>query len=677
VLLRVAEITSLEQALSALAQNIAGGATLGAAEQLHYLQLLNLTPDTSVAPASFPADGSELTEENFSSVYSTLVSEYNLTITDLAYNSQQAGNAASSPASTSGATGTGQMYLNRNEDAELNSNLPDARDRRKSASIWNAIAGGVTPIPEFRAKLAFWGIGADIGVVSGTVLGELAKLTGELANIDAAYSTDQAGIASRTATYQRRANEWTYQANLAAKELMATGRQIIASLIAEQVAYHEYDTVKTQVAQAQAVQQFLQTKFTNADFYAWMQNDLSGLYYQYYRFACDTARKAEATMKHELMRPELDATTFIQYNYWDAGHAGLLSGEQLYLDIKQMELAYHASNQRELELTRHVSLRQLDPVALLNLRITGSCTFTVPEWLYDWDCPGLYMRRIKTVALSLPSVTGPYTSLNCTLTNVNSTLRTSPLLANGTYARDPSQDDDRFTDYFGSTDVIVTSSGTNDSGMFETNLREERFLPFEGAGAISTWRLSLPTPLRSFDYTTISDVILHVRYTARAGGDQLATQATKELTGNLAPPASGPTSGTTTVSQALLFCLRYDFPTEWANFVNSATASSPGVFTATLSRQDFPYAVQIAKNLTVDALTLYASGNTTSTAETTYSTNPLTAGDIAILNGDLNPKNPTTPAEATLTLASDSNVMIAKPTQQVFLVLQYSFTVQG
>jgi hypothetical protein len=37
VLLRVAEITSLDQALSALSQNIAGGATLGAAEQLHVL----------------------------------------------------------------------------------------------------------------------------------------------------------------------------------------------------------------------------------------------------------------------------------------------------------------------------------------------------------------------------------------------------------------------------------------------------------------------------------------------------------------------------------------------------------------------------------------------------------------------------------------------------------------
>jgi hypothetical protein len=42
-LLRVAEITSLDEALSALSLNIAGGATLGAAEQLHVLSVLATT----------------------------------------------------------------------------------------------------------------------------------------------------------------------------------------------------------------------------------------------------------------------------------------------------------------------------------------------------------------------------------------------------------------------------------------------------------------------------------------------------------------------------------------------------------------------------------------------------------------------------------------------------------
>ena len=85
----------------------------------------------------------------------------------------------------------------------------------------------------------------------------------------------------------------------------------------------------------------------------------------------------------------------------------------------------------------------------------------------------------------------------------------SPLSAEGEYLRQGSEDT-RFVDYFGTIQSIVTSSGSNDTGMFETNLRDERFLPFEGAGAESTWKLELPATFRQFDYDTVSDVILHL-----------------------------------------------------------------------------------------------------------------------------------------------------------------------
>jgi hypothetical protein len=117
----------------------------------------------------------------------------------------------------------------------------------------------------------------------------------------------------------------------------------------------------------------------------------------------------------------------------------LLSGEALYLDVKRMEMAYHDNNKRELELTRHVSLRQLDPIALVALRATGTCQVTIPEWLYDMDCAGHYMRRIKSVALSLPSVVGPYTSVNRTLSLLKSSLRKSPI-AGDNYVRQGSED---------------------------------------------------------------------------------------------------------------------------------------------------------------------------------------------------------------------------------------------
>ncbi|MBL8066243.1 MAG: prepilin-type N-terminal cleavage/methylation domain-containing protein, partial [Chthonomonadaceae bacterium] len=44
----------------------------------------------------------------------------------------------------------------------------------------------------------------------------------------------------------------------------------------------------------------------------------------------------------------------------------------------------------------------------------------------------------------------------------------------------------------------------NDSGLFETNLRDERYLPFEGSGAESHWNIELPTSFPAFDYGTIS-----------------------------------------------------------------------------------------------------------------------------------------------------------------------------
>lgn len=256
-----------------------------------------------------------------------------------------------------------------------------------------------------------------------------------------------------------------------------------------------------------------------------------------------------------------------------------------------MELAYHEHNRREYELTRHVSLRQLAPEALLALKATGTCELTIPEWLFALDAPGLYARRIKNVSVSIPSVTGPYTSVHCTLSLLRSSVRTSPALLDGEYARQGSEDA-RFRDYFGAVQSVITSNATDDSVMFETNLHDERFLPFEGAGAESTWRLELPSAFRQFDYNTIADVVLHVRYTARQGRAQLVEKAVEYLT-DFVGEAS--TSGLT-----LMFSLPHEFPTEWHQFV-TGTAN----FAASVKRDYFPYLTQ-DRTITVDEVQLLA-----------------------------------------------------------------------
>jgi Tc toxin complex TcA C-terminal TcB-binding domain len=262
----------------------------------------------------------------------------------------------------------------------------------------------------------------------------------------------------------------------------------------------------------------------------------------------------------------------------------LLAGERLYLDVKRMEMAYLDLNQREYELIKHVSLLQLDPLALVRLRATGRCTFTIPEVCFDMDSPGHYFRRIKNVALTIPSVTGPYASVNSTLTLIKSSIRKRPALSDGVYPR-VNAEDDRFNDYFGSLQSIVTSSAQNDSGMFETNLGDERYLPFELSGAISEWQLELPADPskgepQQFDYNTISDVILHMRYTARQGGELLRKAAIDTINDLI---GSAQASGSTR-----LFSVRQEFPNEWASFQHQ-TPSPSERYALTLKLTDAHY----------------------------------------------------------------------------------------
>ena len=74
---------------------------------------------------------------------------------------------------------------------------------------------------------------------------------------------------------------------------------------------------------------------------------------------------------------------------------------------------------------------------------------------------------------------------------------------------------------YGATEAIATSTGQNDTGLFELNFRDERYLPFEYAGAVGRWRIELPIETNAFDIDTMSDLIFQLSYTAREGGSAL------------------------------------------------------------------------------------------------------------------------------------------------------------
>jgi len=391
-------------------------------------------------------------------------------------------------------------------------------------------------------------------------------------------------------SHLRRRDEWAFQSNQTLKELQQIDKQILANQIRIDITKKELSNHGEQMEQAKAIDEVMRTKFSNEQLYEWMRTQLYGLYSSAYRMALEMARRAERAAARELGVKPLN---ILRNDHWDSLRDGLLAGERLHQDIKRLEVTYLDQNRREFELTKHVSLRRLNPNALVNLRVTrtegahkhNSCEFDVPEWLFDLDTPGHYLRRIKSVSVSIPGVIGPYTSVNCKLTLLSSHVRhessTTPQ-----YARVPSADDPRFTDSYGASEAIVTSTGNVDSGLFETQLRDERFLPFEGSGVISTWRLELPGEYPQFDYSTISDVVLTIRYTARDGGDSLRNNATAAIKADLANTAATP-SGPLRFN--VLLSGRYDFPSEWAS-----SASGNTDLTIPIKREFMPYWMDVA-----------------------------------------------------------------------------------
>jgi hypothetical protein len=183
------------------------------------------------------------------------------------------------------------------------------------------------------------------------------------------------------------------------------------------------------------------------------------------------------------------------------------------------------------------------------------------------------MRRIKSMSLSIPCVTGPYTSVSAKLTLQNSRIRKNADLINGGYAEQMNDEnpssilDPRFTSGIARVESIATSSGQNDSGMFELNFRDERYLPFEGAGVISQWKLELPNEFRQFDYDTISDVILHVRYTAKDGGDTFKDNIETSLAESFENMVVQ--EGRTGLFH--LFSAKQDLAQQWLKFTNLAS----------------------------------------------------------------------------------------------------------
>ena len=446
----------------------------------------------------------------------------------------------------------------------------DEQDHLKGAYRFQGLAG----LGETMASVQFMIPEVTIGPFSagietgGLHTGASGRAAAAAFNLGAIEHTYQAGKSGREAVHLRRVEDWELQRQSAEKELAQIERDIIAAEIRKAIAEAELASQELQLANAEEEAAFLDRKFTNTELYSWMAGQLSTLYFQAYQLAFDMARQAELAYRHELA---VDDAVFIEYGHWESTRKGLLAGERLSLDLRRMEQGYITANKRDLELTKHVSLALTDPAALLQLQTTGECELAIPELLFDLDYPGHYMRRLKNVRVSVPAITGPYTTLSCTLTLTGSQIR-----------RAIGEDLEDLPTLAGQR--IATSSAQNDAGLFQLEFRDERYLPFEGEGAVSSWQLRLAPPeLAQFNYSTISDVILHLNYQARSGEDVPVDDTTYR---------EKVTAEVITALQAgggdglpLLLSVKHHWPDQWARLVGSGEID----LTLSVDEDRFPF----------------------------------------------------------------------------------------
>lgn len=465
------------------------------------------------------------------------------------------------------------------------------------SGVIHAIAGGLALLPDFGLGVAgFGGSPSADATEGGQNANEAAKGAAEQGKALADSLSNAADLSKTIGEFMERADDNAEKAKEADIEKKRAEARLAAAQIRLAIAQAEQVNHQNEESRIQTRLDWLTHKLTSQDLYDWMIGQLSDTYFQAYRLAYKMGKQAEQCYRYEL---GLIDSSFVQFGYWDSLKKGLLAGESLAHDLRRMEASYLEQNSRRFEITRNVSLAELKPQQLLKLLETGTCDVDLTEQLFDGDYPGHYQRRLQRVSVT---VEYPHAEVNdnikCTLTLTKNSVRMTTDLSAG-YQRQAGTDP-RFVDEFGTVpQKVALSSGQKDPGLFLTamsdNLADARYLPFEGAGAISTWRIEMPSVSNDVDLGTVTDVVLHLSYTALDGGDSFKQAAAADLAANM------PTSG------SLLLSASADFePDTWSRFLSGPGGGGDQVLTLAVAPSQFPRWAR-GKTITVTGLTVLAT----------------------------------------------------------------------
>ncbi|MGJ0637581.1 neuraminidase-like domain-containing protein [Xenorhabdus bovienii] len=333
---------------------------------------------------------------------------------------------------------------------------------------------------------------------------------GQATQVGASIQDQSAGISEITASYQRRQEEWALQRDIADNELTQLDAQIQGLQEQLNMAQKQITLAEMEQAHTQAIYDLQTTRFTGQALYNWMAGRLSALYYQMYDVTLPICLQAKAALVQELGEKESDS--LFQVPIWNDLWQGLLAGEGLSTELQKLDNIWLTRGGIGLEATRIVSLDSLFGTGTLNENINkvlnGEGTFTsggvtlsltngIFQTTLDLNQLGLEnsynmsrenKRRIKRVAVTLPTLLGPYQDIEATLVM--------------------------------DSEIATLSHGINDDGRFVTDFNDSRFLPFEGRD-VTSGELTLNIFHAGKDETqhdliaNLSDIIVYLNYIIR------------------------------------------------------------------------------------------------------------------------------------------------------------------
>ena len=470
------------------------------------------------------------------------------------------------------------LINDENQNLDLATN---AIQIRTGANITDAIGEVFHILPDANVGA----LSTFVELPTGTKLAALFELISKIMRTVADIQSETAAIDLTQANWERRSVEWFHQMTVLPIEIQQIELQILGAQRRRDQALQELNNQQRQIENATEVLDFLRDKFTATDLYLWLQKETAALYRQMYELAHRAAREAQRAYNFERGHT---TRRFLPEDGWDNLHEGLMAGERLEFALRRMEKAYLDENIREYELTKHFSLRLHFPMEFLRLKITGRCDIELPEWMFDLDYPGQYMRRIRNVSLTIPCVTGPYTGVHFRATLLSSMTRIDPRVdrpptrcccecaPDNTY--EACTHDPRVVRSYFAKEAIATSSGQNDTGVFDLRA-DERYAPFEYHGAVSHWRHELRHENNYFNiFETLTDVVMQVNYMSREGGEPLRRVAMEAARRHL--PGSG----------WCYFDVRHDFPDAWQLLQDYSREKGHGAWLdLRLERRMFPF----------------------------------------------------------------------------------------